>query len=230
MNCRQVEKRLPLYVSGDVGGRRGRRIGLHLEACPCCRAVFDAYVGERCRLREVRDLDRSRQLTGFYDELAARLGSVRRVQAASVFGRPIARRVGMGLRVRMGVAASAVVCAALVCVSLVCISLVWAWEGRLLGHESGTDGPATARATVIAEPGESGLVQPFLSVGRQRETAGRPLVIPATFRSPRMMILAGPRAAVPIVAPALPADPPIPRVQPYACPWSPAGGPSDRVH
>lgn len=214
MNCRQVEKRLPLYVSGDIGGRRGRRIGLHLEACPRCRAAFDTYAGERCRLREVRDLDRSQELTGFYDELAARLGPVRRAQAVRVSSRRTTlRRVGVSL------AASVAICAA----------LVWMLDGRSAADEVAIDRhPDHApRAMVMAEPGELDDVLPFRSVATQSNAPARPRVIPATYE---MMIMAGPRAAIPIVAPARPADSLIPRVRPYACPSSLTGRPDRSVY
>lgn len=208
MNCRQVEKSLPLYVSGDIGGRRGRRIGLHLEACLRCRAAFDRYADERCRLRAVRNQDREQELTGFYDELAARLGPVRRVQAARAVGRGRVRRIGFGL------AASVVLCAV----------LTWAWYGHFGPQEPVIDPASGAGVRVLAGPGEPDRVEPFRMIATQTEARGRAFVIPASYE-PRMVILAGPRAAVPIEAPALPAEPPIPRVQPYACPSTLSGSP-----
>jgi hypothetical protein len=220
MNCRQVERRLPLYVSGEIGGRRGRRIGLHLEACPHCRAAFDAYAAKRCRLRAIRDdEDRTRELNGFYDELAARLIAERRSRSARDETRRDRRRIGVR-RVGWGLATS------------LAVALVLVWAG---GERFGAPGAAPGAGPelggrIIAEPDGLDGVQPFSVVGTQSESR-RPLrVVPATYEPTKLMILAGPRAVVPIVAPALPANPPLPRVQPYAGPSFLADHPERRVH
>ncbi len=43
MNCSQIEKLLPLYVSHDLAGRQAQLITLHLPACEACRQAAAEY-------------------------------------------------------------------------------------------------------------------------------------------------------------------------------------------
>jgi len=43
MNCRRVQKNLPLYVEGDLDFRTAAKIELHLEQCGRCNWLADEY-------------------------------------------------------------------------------------------------------------------------------------------------------------------------------------------
>ena len=43
MNCQQVEKLLPLYVSRDLEERRNRSVAAHLQSCATCAAAAAEY-------------------------------------------------------------------------------------------------------------------------------------------------------------------------------------------
>jgi hypothetical protein len=43
MNCRRVQKNLPLYVEGDLDRRTAAKIELHLEQCGRCNWLADEY-------------------------------------------------------------------------------------------------------------------------------------------------------------------------------------------
>jgi hypothetical protein len=47
MKCTRVEKFLPLYVAGDLAGRRERAVENHLTACEKCRLAAVAYRASR---------------------------------------------------------------------------------------------------------------------------------------------------------------------------------------
>lgn len=48
MKCTRAEKFLPLYVAGDLAGRRtARRVASHLATCERCRAVAEEYDASR---------------------------------------------------------------------------------------------------------------------------------------------------------------------------------------
>ncbi len=53
MNCQQVEKLLPLYVSRDLKERRERLIDAHLQSCATCAAATVEYRETRQLLQEV---------------------------------------------------------------------------------------------------------------------------------------------------------------------------------
>lgn len=67
MKCTRVEKFLPLYVAGDLAGRRGRTVENHLATCEECRLSADEY-------RASRDMFSAATLSpdfegAFYDEI-----------------------------------------------------------------------------------------------------------------------------------------------------------------
>jgi energy-converting hydrogenase Eha subunit F len=43
MNCRRVEKLIPLYVGGDLASEKADRITSHLEWCGRCNSLVDEY-------------------------------------------------------------------------------------------------------------------------------------------------------------------------------------------
>jgi Putative zinc-finger len=69
MRCTRVEKFLPLYVAGDLAGRRGeRRVANHLATCASCRARAAEYDASRNLLRAAVTLPPDFD-GAFYDEL-----------------------------------------------------------------------------------------------------------------------------------------------------------------
>jgi hypothetical protein len=67
MKCTRVEKFLPLHVAGDLTGRRGRAVTIHLATCERCRHAADQYDATRNLLRAVTlppDFDRA-----FYEDI-----------------------------------------------------------------------------------------------------------------------------------------------------------------
>ncbi len=51
MNCRRVEKMIPLYVEGDLESRSSDRIASHLEWCGRCNWLADEYKESQSWLR-----------------------------------------------------------------------------------------------------------------------------------------------------------------------------------
>ena len=51
MTCRKVRKLMPLFAGDDLGPRRTRAARSHVDACPDCRTVLEAY---RATLRALR--------------------------------------------------------------------------------------------------------------------------------------------------------------------------------
>lgn len=51
MNCRRVEKLIPLYVEGDIESRSRERIALHLELCGRCNWLADEFRESQSWLR-----------------------------------------------------------------------------------------------------------------------------------------------------------------------------------
>ncbi|HEX8130350.1 MAG TPA: zf-HC2 domain-containing protein [Pyrinomonadaceae bacterium] len=51
MKCTRTEKFLPLYIAGDLTGRRARAVESHLTACEKCRGVAGEYRASRELLR-----------------------------------------------------------------------------------------------------------------------------------------------------------------------------------
>ena len=57
MRCTRVEKFLPLYVAGDLAGRRAERhVARHLATCERCRALSDEYDASRDLVRDAAAL------------------------------------------------------------------------------------------------------------------------------------------------------------------------------
>lgn len=57
MRCTRVEKFLPLYVAGDLAGRRAERhVARHLATCETCRALKDEYDASRDLVRDAATL------------------------------------------------------------------------------------------------------------------------------------------------------------------------------
>lgn len=52
MNCKQVEKLLPLYVSRDLDAGRERLVAAHVQACNECHSAADEYRETRLLLKE----------------------------------------------------------------------------------------------------------------------------------------------------------------------------------
>lgn len=59
MNCRRVEKLIPLYVEGDLESHSGERIASHLEWCGRCNWLADEFRESQSWLRSTQppDLD-----------------------------------------------------------------------------------------------------------------------------------------------------------------------------
>ena len=56
MRCTRVEKFLPLYVAGDLAGRRAERhVARHLSACERCRALSEEYDANRDFVRDAAE-------------------------------------------------------------------------------------------------------------------------------------------------------------------------------
>ena len=53
MRCAQVDKRLPLYVGGDVDEREADQMARHLASCPRCREAAARYDAAREALRRI---------------------------------------------------------------------------------------------------------------------------------------------------------------------------------
>lgn len=51
MNCRRVEKLIPLYVEGDLASRSSERVASHLEWCGRCNRLADEYRESQSWLR-----------------------------------------------------------------------------------------------------------------------------------------------------------------------------------
>ena len=51
MNCRRVEKLIPLYVEGDLVSRSSDRVASHLESCGRCNWLADEYRESQSWLR-----------------------------------------------------------------------------------------------------------------------------------------------------------------------------------
>jgi hypothetical protein len=69
MRCTRVEKFLPLYVAGDLAGRRaGRRVTNHLATCERCRGAAEEYEASRNLLRVAATLPPDFD-GAFYEEL-----------------------------------------------------------------------------------------------------------------------------------------------------------------
>src|SRR4051812_13709073 len=43
MSCDPIRSVIPLYVEGDLPGRRGERVRRHLESCLSCRSLLEGY-------------------------------------------------------------------------------------------------------------------------------------------------------------------------------------------
>lgn len=54
MNCRRVEKLIPLYVEGDVEARASEQIALHLEWCGRCNWLADEFKESQRSLRSTQ--------------------------------------------------------------------------------------------------------------------------------------------------------------------------------
>lgn len=54
MNCRRVEKLIPLYVEGDVEARASEQIALHLEWCGRCNWLADEFRESQNSLRSTQ--------------------------------------------------------------------------------------------------------------------------------------------------------------------------------
>lgn len=52
MNCKQIEKLLPLYVGHDLDTQSGRLIAAHVESCPACSVAAGEYQQGRELLQE----------------------------------------------------------------------------------------------------------------------------------------------------------------------------------
>jgi len=211
MKCRQIEESLPLYVSGEITKRRGRRIGLHLEACSECRREFETYLSLRVNLRELANLPGEGALRGFYEALVPDLE-------------------GMGspeFRVRRDARVLTLRRASLAAATLL-IGLIAAYAFLNVDHDRGGRAPASDLGAVAGGtpldgslgPPEGSRVEPYLpSVLPLVEAPSvREAPIHRARLDPGVMILAGPRISVPLEPPALPVDIPIPKVQPYAWP------------
>jgi hypothetical protein len=64
MNCREIEKFLPLYAGHDLSARREQSIAAHLQSCAACSAAAAEY-------REARDLLHAFTPPAFSDETYA---------------------------------------------------------------------------------------------------------------------------------------------------------------
>jgi len=53
MNCRRIEKFLPLYVEGDLKTSRKHRIAAHLEECGKCSRLAEGYSASQSWLRSL---------------------------------------------------------------------------------------------------------------------------------------------------------------------------------
>jgi hypothetical protein len=57
MRCTRVEKFLPLYVAGDLAGRRAERhVARHLATCESCRGLAEEYDASRDLVRDAATL------------------------------------------------------------------------------------------------------------------------------------------------------------------------------
>jgi hypothetical protein len=211
MKCRQIEESLPLYVSGEITKRKGRKIGLHLEACPQCRREFETYLSLRVNLRELANLPGEGVLGGFYEALAPDLEAM---------GSP-------EFRVCRGATVLTLRRASLAAATLL-IGLIVAYAFLDVSHHRGggtpaSDPDAVARGTDLDEslgPPEGSRVEPYRPsvVPLVEAPSVREAPIHRARLDPGVMILAGPRISVPLEPPALPVDIPIPKVRPYAWP------------
>lgn len=211
MKCRQIEECLPLYVSGEIAKRKGRKIGLHLEACPQCRREFETYLSLRVNLRELANLPGEGALGGFYETLVPDLEAM---------GSP-------EVRVCRGATVLTLRRASLAAATLL-IGLIVAYAFLNVDHDRGGQVPAAGLGAVASGtpldgtlgPPEGSRVEPYrpsvLPVDEAPSVREAP--IHRARLDPGVMILAGPRISVPLEPPALPVDIPIPKVQPYAWP------------
>jgi hypothetical protein len=215
MNCRKIEELLPLYASGDASKRKSRRIGLHIEACPRCRAAFESFLALRVQLRELREEPPEGTLDGFFDELAPRLSA------------PLAPASRSRVLPFLTWRGASVAAASLLVAVLATISL-GVWTGSPGGSDPGkrfVDPRGGPR-----DPMEDWHPEPYNPIATVSEATAVDAVAAGGVRVTPLRILAGPRVSVPLEPPALPVTSPIPRVQPYPG-LVPSPTPADyRVH
>ncbi len=51
MKCRGFEKLLALYIEGDLGSRKARKVEAHLSECTCCRGFADELKQSQAELK-----------------------------------------------------------------------------------------------------------------------------------------------------------------------------------
>jgi hypothetical protein len=86
MNCRRIEKLIPLYVEGDIGEHDASPLQSHLQSCAACRALVAEYEASQAWLRAAEpDFD-----AAFVDTIRA---GVMRELAASEAAPPFVERL-----------------------------------------------------------------------------------------------------------------------------------------
>jgi len=73
MNCHRIQKRLPAYQDGEVGGKERERIAAHLEGCPACRSAYAELEQVWQSLEKIPDVAAS---LDFNRRLSARINTV----------------------------------------------------------------------------------------------------------------------------------------------------------
>jgi len=220
MKCRQIEECLPLYVSGEITRRKGRRVGLHLEACPRCRAEFETYLSLRVNLRELGNLPDEASLDGFYEALLPVLDAT---ASPGAMGSRGSRGNPRGRGVPVLTLRRASLAAATLLIAMIAAYAFLDGNDDRSGRPAASEHDAAVGGAALTDPfgsPESASVEPYqprvTAPVDDRSVRGAPLHR-ARFES-SVTILAGPRISVPLEPPSLPVDIPIPRVQPYAWP------------
>src|SRR5258708_31589948 len=87
MNCRRVEKLIPLYVEGDLESHSSERIASHLEWCGRCNWLADEYIQSQSWLRssEAHEFDEA-FLPSFKRDVLKSVSHTRPSPLASMLG------------------------------------------------------------------------------------------------------------------------------------------------
>ena len=207
MKCSRVEDRLPLYVSGELSARTNRKVGLHLEACPRCRTMFETYLALRTNLRVVGEELPEGQLAGFFDSLESRL----------LPALPAKRRTTRPAWSRHPAVRSAAV---LVVMTVIGWASYAVWPREHLRLDRVAPGPSEdMRSEMIVSQDvlnrPIGNVRPYVSVAAPSRSLEPGPIRPAVLDRD-VWIMAGPRVSVPLEPPAWPVSHRVREIQPYA--------------
>ena len=73
MRCHRIQKRLPAYQDGEIGGKERERISAHMAGCPACRSAYAELEQAWQSLEKIPEIQASAE---FERRLSARINAV----------------------------------------------------------------------------------------------------------------------------------------------------------